>query len=209
MQDVTTEIARYRHGRVPRALRERQLLELGEELFAERGYGGASMDELARRAGVSKPVIYDLVGSKEELYRACVARAGQELYERVQEAVVAAPDPLAKARAGGLAFFRFVADHRRSWEVLFAGDPGPFAAEASRIRGRQAELQLRLLGDPEVGLGAALDPLQAEALVHAVNGAYEALAGWWYDHPDVTPETLVDWLMDLILPGIERALATG
>ncbi|MEX2193713.1 MAG: helix-turn-helix domain-containing protein [Thermoleophilaceae bacterium] len=208
MQDVASEIARHPHGRVPRALRERQIFELGEELFAERGYAGASMDELARRAGVSKPVIYDLAGSKEELYRACVSRAAQELYERVEAAVIAAPDAAAKARAGGLAFFSFVAEHRRSWEVLFMGDPGRFAADAARIRGRQAELQLRLIGDPDVGLGMQVDPQQADAMVHAVNGAYEALANWWYAHPEVSPEMLVDWLMALILPGIER-IASG
>ena len=51
----------FEHGRVPRAVRGRQLLELAAELFAERGYGGASMDELARRAGVTKPVVYELL----------------------------------------------------------------------------------------------------------------------------------------------------
>lgn len=204
MQDTASEIARYPHGRVPRALRERQVLELGGDLFAERGYAGASMDELARRAGISKPVIYDLVGSKEELYRTCVGQAARELYERVEAAVIAASDPAAKVRAGGLAFFRFVAEHRRAWEIMLVGDPGPFAAEVARIRSRQAELQLRLLGDPEVGLGARVDPQQADALVHALNGAYEALANWWYAHPEVTPEELVDWLMALILPGLER-----
>jgi len=62
---AATSVEDYAHGRVPRAVRERQLLELAEELFAERGYGGASMEELARRAGVTKPVVYELFGSKE------------------------------------------------------------------------------------------------------------------------------------------------
>lgn len=204
MQDVASEIAAYPHGRVPRALRERQLLHLGEELFAQRGYGGASMDELARRAGVSKPVIYDLVGSKEELYRCCTARAADELYARVAAAVTAAPDPAAKLRAGSLAFFRFVAEHRRSWEMLFVGDPGPFMGEAAGIRRRQTELVVELTEEAAAALGTTLDPQQTEATAHALNGAYEAITHWWYAHPEVPPETLADWLVALALPGLER-----
>lgn len=209
MQDVASEIARYQHGRVPRALRERQLLDLGEELFAERGYGGASMDELARRAGVSKPVIYDLVGSKEELYRRCITRAADELYVRVEAAVSAAPDPAAKLREGSLAFFRFVAEHRRSWEMLFVGDPGPFSAEAAGIRRRQNELAAQLMEDAAAALGTKLDRNQVEATAYALNGAYEAISNWWYANPDVPPETLADWLVALTLPGLERIAREG
>ena len=204
MQDIATEIARFPHGRVPRALRERQLLDLGEELFAERGYSRASMDELARRAGVSKPVIYDLVGSKEELYRRCTARAADELYVRVAAAVSAAPDPAAKLRQGSLAFFRFVAEHRRSWEMLFVGDPGPFGVEAAGIRRRQTELVVELMDDAAAALGTTLDPRHTEATALALNGAYEAITHWWYANPDVPPETLADWLVALTLPGLER-----
>lgn len=209
MQDVASEIARYQHGRVPRALRELQLLDLGEELFAERGYGKASMDELARRAGVSKPVIYDLVGSKEELYRRCIARAADELYTRVAAAVSAAPDPAAKLRQGSLAFFRFVAEHKRSWEMLFVGDPGPFSGEAAGIRKRQNELAAQLMQDAAAALGTTLDPKQVEATAYALNGAYEAISNWWYSNPDVPPETLADWFMALTLPGLERIAREG
>lgn len=69
------EVEGYARGRVPRDVRERQIVALAEALFLERGYQGASMEELARRAGVSKPIVYDLVGSKEQLFDACVARA--------------------------------------------------------------------------------------------------------------------------------------
>lgn len=206
-QDIASEIARYPHGRVPRALRERQLLELAEALFAERGYGGASMDELARRAGVTKPVIYDLIGSKEELYRRCVQRAADELYERVAAAVAEAADPPARLRAGSLAFFRFVAEHRRSWEMLFTGDPGPFSAEAAGIRARQTGLVIELMDEAARALGASIDPRRLSATAHALNGAYEALAHWWYANPDVPPEALADWLVEMVLPGLQQIAA--
>src|SRR3954462_8076348 len=120
-------IGDFRHGRVPRAVRERQLVELGEELFAERGFAKASMDELARRAGVTKPVIYELFGSKEGLFRACLEGLALRLAESRAEAArrgePAAGESAAEARlrAGGLAFLRFAAENRVAYELLYEG----------------------------------------------------------------------------------------
>ena len=78
-----SRIEDFQHGRVPRRVRERQLVELAEELFAERGYQGASMEELARRAGVTKPIVYELFGNKDGLFRACLQRSADQLAELV------------------------------------------------------------------------------------------------------------------------------
>lgn len=202
------ELAAHAHGRVPRALRERQLLALGAELFAERGYAGASMDELATRAGVSKPVIYDLIGSKEELFRRCADLAAAELYERVATAVAAAT-PVgdataaeAQLRAGSLAFFSFAARHRRSWSVLFAGD-STFTDKAESIRHRQTGLVVALLRAAAQEGGGQLDEQQLEATAHTLNGAFESLANWAWRHEDVTPEALTEWFVALTLPGLQ------
>src|SRR5512132_657322 len=114
--EAVARIGDFRHGRVPRAVRERQLVELGEELFAERGFAKASMDELARRAGVTKPVIYELFGSKDGLFEACLEGLAMRLAESIAEAArgaeaksavdaeAGAPtDAEARLRAGGLA----------------------------------------------------------------------------------------------------------
>ena len=210
---LAAELAAHAHGRVPRALRERQLLALGAELFAERGSAGASMDELAARAGVSKPVIYDLIGSKDELFRRCADVAAQDLYTRVAEAVAGASPAAgveaaeAQLRAGSLAFFRFAAEHRRSWSVLFAGG-GSFAAEAESIRHRQTGLIDLFLTAAAQERGSTLDPVQVTATAHTLNGAFEALANWATDRDDVDPEKLTEWLVALVLPGLQL-LARG
>src|ERR1700678_3579487 len=72
-------LAGFRPGRGPRDVRRRQVLRLGEALFAERGYSRTSMDELARCAGVTKPVIYELIGNKEQLFRACMNKVADDL----------------------------------------------------------------------------------------------------------------------------------
>ena len=215
----------FRHGRVPRAVRERQVVELGEELFAERGFAKASMDELARRAGVTKPVIYDLFGSKEGLFEACleglalrlaesiaeaargadeaVARDGEAM-ARADEAVArdgeaaAPPDPEARLRAGGLAFLRFAAENRVAYELLYEGR---FSGAAVRVRRRQAALILELMREiaPD-----DVDPRELEVAANAVNSAYEGVAHWMWDHPEMDVEQLADWTVELLLPGLRR-----
>ncbi|HEU0023730.1 MAG TPA: TetR/AcrR family transcriptional regulator [Thermoleophilaceae bacterium] len=195
------KVADFPHGRVPRAVRERQLLELAETLFAERGYAGASMDELCRRAGVTKPVVYELFGSKDGLFRACLESSAAALAETITEAVRAELDPEGKLRAGGMAFLRFAADHRVAWEVLFATGEGRFAGEADAIRRSQATLLRELLAETAAG---DVDEVELDACAHAVNGAYEALGHWAAEHPEVPMETLADWLVSLLAPGLRR-----
>src|SRR5450759_5608196 len=127
----------YRPGWVPRAMPAQQLLDLADRLCAERGFHAGSMDELARRAGVSKPVIYDHFGSKEQLFATCVRRTGEALAERVATALSEETDPRARLRAGSIAYFHFLREQLEAWIVLFDEDgsrDSRFAAEASLIR---------------------------------------------------------------------------
>jgi AcrR family transcriptional regulator len=193
------QVEDFKHGRVPRPVRERQLLELAEALFAERGYAGASMDELARRAGVTKPVVYELFGSKDGLFAACVDRSIERMSGEITTAVHAETDPEARIRAGSLAFLRFAASNRAAWDLMSMG--GRFAEQAMRVRSSQAELVRQLMAEmarPEV------DPRELEVAAHAVNAAYEGVAHWMWAHPGVEIEQLADWVVELLLPGLRR-----
>ena len=196
--EATARIEDFRHGRVPRAVRERQLVELGEELFAERGFAKASMDELARRAGVTKPVIYELFGSKEGLFNACLEGLALRLATQIADAARAAADPEERLRAGALAFLRFAADNRVAYELLYEGR---FSEAAATVRRRQAALILELMRElaPE-----GVDPRELEVAAHAVNSAYEGVAHWMWDHPEIPLEELADWTVGLLLPGLRR-----
>jgi AcrR family transcriptional regulator len=199
------EVARYRHGRVPRAIRERQVLAQAERLFAEQGFTATSMNELSRRVGVSKPVVYALVGSKNELYRRCVDRMSAALAVQVAEAAASAAEPRRQVEAATLAFFRFVAERRGLWESL-APYKGPFAADADAIRDRQNQLVARLIRSAAERSGDAADERRATAVATAVNGAIEALARWWSDHQDVSAEDLSALAVRLLMPGLEDML---
>ena len=198
---TTLELRRYRHGRVPRAVRERQVLEAAEQLFAEEGYGAASMDELSRRVGVSKPVVYALFGSKEALWRRCVEDLAAGLEAAIVRAAAAEPDPARQMERCTLAFFEFVATHRRLWEAL-AWDRGPFAEDAAAIRRHQDVLVTRLFTAAAGRRGAVVEEAKVAALAQTVNGALEALARWWGEHTDVPPAQLTRWALELLLPGL-------
>src|SRR5215211_2616160 len=218
--EAVARIEDFRHGRVPRVVHERQLVELGEELFAERGFAKASMDELARRAGVTKPVIYELFGSKEGLFRACLeglalrlaeeiakaargadaadARGADAADARRADAANAVPDPEARLRAGGLAFLRFAQENRVAYELLYEGR---FSDAAVTVRKRQAALILELMREMAPD---DVDPGELEVAAHAVNSAYEGVAHWMWDHPEIEVERLADWTVELLLPGLRR-----
>ncbi len=198
MEVRDARIEDFRHGRVPREVRERQVVELAEQLFSERGYQGASMDELARRAGVTKPVVYELFGSKDGLFRTCLERSAERLAKVVAEAVRAESEPEARVRAGGLAFLRFAADNRVAWELMMEGR---FSDAAVEVRRRQAALVHELLLEKAP---AEVDPRELELAAHAVNSAYEGVAHWMWEHPDVPLERLADWTVELLLPGLRR-----
>jgi AcrR family transcriptional regulator len=179
-------------------VRERQLVELGEQLFAERGFAKASMDELSRRAGVTKPVVYELFGSKEGLFRACLEGLALRMADQIAYAARAEEDPEGRLRAGGLAFLRFASENRMAYELLYEGR---FSDAATTVRRRQAALILDLMRElaPD-----DVDPRELEVAAHAVNSAYEGVAHWMWDHPEMDVDRLADWTVELLLPGLRR-----
>lgn len=199
MTAAAQQVKDFKHGRVPRPVRERQLVELAEALFAERGYAGASMDELARRAGITKPVVYELFGSKEGLFGACVDRSIEHLATEIAAAVRAEGDAEARLRAGGLAFIRFAAGNRVAWDLMSMG--GSFEEKARAVRSSQAELIRELMAEM---CRDDVDERELEVAAHAVNAAYEGVAHWMWEHPDVPIEQIADWIADMLIPGLRR-----
>src|SRR5436305_5871766 len=108
--------------RLPALRRRRQLLDVALEVFADRGFHGTSMAEVAEAAGVTKPVLYQHFGSKRDLYRELLDDVGQRLLEDVQKATAAAGGPRQQVAAGFAAYFRFVDGHQSAFRLLFGVD---------------------------------------------------------------------------------------
>ena len=96
-----------------------QTLLAAHALFAERGYAAVKMDEIAASVGVTKPLLYNYFGNKEQLYITCMERAGDSLTATVAEAVADSANPGEALGAGVRAFFSFLDSDRAAWAVLF------------------------------------------------------------------------------------------
>jgi AcrR family transcriptional regulator len=187
---------------MPRAARKAQMLAVAEEVFAERGYVAASMDEIAERVGVSKPMLYEYFGSKEGLLVGCIDKARTELREATEQAVIGAADsPESMLRLGVLAFFRFIAERRQSYGLLRheAAVTVPSAVEEiEAIRRQQTDLMIGWMG---LALPGA-DPVELEAAAEILVGSCERLAQWCERRPEVTPERATDLLMTAVWSGL-------
>ncbi len=116
-----TERARPRppSSRLPAARRRRQLLDVAVDVFAERGFHGTSMDEVAEAAGVTKPVLYQHFDSKRELYLELLEDVGNHLVSAVTAAVGGASGPRQRVEAGFTAYFEFVTQKTNAFTLLF------------------------------------------------------------------------------------------
>jgi AcrR family transcriptional regulator len=198
-------------ARLPRAERERQVLEAARGLFAERGYGAVTMDDVAAAVGVTKPLLYIYFGNKERLYLACMEPAALELRDAVASAVAEAERPADALAPGVRAFFSFVDRDRDAWRVLFDETLPAGGEVARRVAEQRAELEAlvaRLVVARLPGRGRGRAALQAEALSTALLGAAESLARWWLRTGELSAGEAAELLIKTVEPGL-RARTTG
>ncbi|SEF88788.1 DNA-binding transcriptional regulator, AcrR family [Thermomonospora echinospora] len=178
-----------------RADRERQMLDMAEEVFAERGYRAASMEEIAERCGVSKPMLYEYFGSKDGLLTAAIDRSKAELYEATRAAMDRATTPQDVVWRGMLAYFEFMDAHSRSFAMLLQ-EPlvaTPATGEAIEQTRRQ---QSGLIAPIIAALAPEMPRPAVEAYTEIIIGACERLAVWRLRHPEVTAHDAARYMTD-------------
>ncbi|NHO84167.1 TetR/AcrR family transcriptional regulator [Micromonospora chalcea] len=194
--------------RLPRAVREQQMLDAAVKVFSRRGFHAASMDEIADDAGISKPMVYAYLGTKEELFIACLHRESTRMMEAIAGA--AAPDLPADERLwrGLRAFFGFVGAHRDGWAVLYRQARGsqPFAAELAAMRGRLVEVVAGMLDHALRAAGREVGATDLEVVSYALVGASESLADWLADHPEADAGKTATRMMNVAWLGADQLL---
>jgi len=203
-----------RFQRLPRQVRERQILDAAVEVFARRGYRLSSMEEIADLAGISKPMIYAYLGAKDELFAACIAREGDRLTAAVSIAV-GAPGAGTGAPDHQLwqwlqAFFGYMDEHRGGWLVVYRqarGEAAAFARQVAGIRTDIVGIVAGLLAGARAAQAVPPAPeVDLSATAHALVGAAESLADWMVDQPDRTPTATATRLMNLVWIGFDGLL---
>lgn len=193
--------------RMPRAVREQQMLDAAVRTFGQRGYMAASMDEIAELAGVSKPLVYLYLNSKEDLFTACIRREGQALTEAVRAGVDTGSPADRQLRDGLRAFFTHTAQHPDGWSVLHlqARTHGePFAAEVAAMRAELVAFvtQLIAVAAREAHRDPDLPEHEVAGLAEALVGAAESLAAWANATPGVTAKQAAATLMNFAWAGL-------
>ncbi|MGN6089412.1 MAG: TetR/AcrR family transcriptional regulator [Actinomycetales bacterium] len=132
---ATTSESEGSRARLPRSERREQLLAAAQEVFVSAGYHAAGMDDIAERAGVSKPVLYQHFPSKLDLYLALFDLRGQEMVAAVRSALERTSDNKQRVAAAIEAYFAFVDAEGEAFRLLFESDLLNDAAVRSRIDG--------------------------------------------------------------------------
>ena len=168
-----------RGTRLSRGARRAQLLVAARDVFTAQGYHAAAMDEIAERAGVSKPVLYQHFPGKLDLYQALLTTYADELVERVQGAIKGSEDNRERAHAAVAAYFDFVAGEGRAYRLVFESDLRGEPEIAAVVSGALTRC-IDLVADA-VTTDAGLDAARARLLAVGLVGLSQVAAQYWLD----------------------------
>ncbi|MFJ5776519.1 TetR/AcrR family transcriptional regulator [Streptomyces sp. NPDC093094] len=193
--------------RMPRAVREQQMMDAAVRIFGQRGYAAASMDDIAELAGVSKPLVYLYLNSKDDLFSAVIRREADALTRAVRDAVRLDQPADRRLWDGLLAFFTHTERHPDAWSVLHlqARTQGErFAAEVAGLREGIVTFvtQLLAVAAREVHRDPDLPDHEVAGLAEALVGAAESLATWANATEGVTARQVAGTLMNFSWSGL-------
>lgn len=193
--------------RVPRNVREEQILDVAAELFSRHGFAGTSMADIAEAAGVSKPLVHNYFGSRDGLHLACVRRAGEPLLRAV-EAAQDSVDPGTRAARTIRAILTTLADRRHDWGLVFdttLPPDAPGGAAAHAYRRSLNELGAHGVDETLSGLPG---PDDRSLLTHLWFGTVTATIRWWQDRPDDTAEETA-LRFERVIDAVTRSPSSG
>ncbi|GGS12862.1 MULTISPECIES: TetR/AcrR family transcriptional regulator [Actinokineospora] len=190
-----------RGARLPRTARRAQLLAAAQDVFAANGYHAAGMDEIAERAGVSKPVLYQHFPGKLELYMALLEKHVDELISRVSTAMETTTDNKTRVRNAVRAYFDFVDGESQAFRLVFESDlrnePLVQDAVARATNASVDAITATITAD------AGLDENRARLLAVGLVGVSQIAARAWLDDNRVVPkEEAIGLISNLAWRGI-------
>ncbi|HET9540943.1 MAG TPA: TetR/AcrR family transcriptional regulator [Candidatus Limnocylindria bacterium] len=183
--------------------RRQQLLDVARALFAEKGLDGASVEEIAHRADVSKPVVYEHFGGKEGVYAVVVDREMQYLLAKMTSALAEEAHPRLLLERAAFALLDYVEEHADGFRILVRASPvasatGTFSSLLNDIASQVEDILGRQFSSR--GYDPKLAALYSQALVGMV-----ALTGqWWLDSRRPRKEDVAAHLVNLSWNGLSH-----
>lgn len=180
--------------------RREQLLEVGRSLFAERGFEATSIEEIASRAGVSKPVVYEHFGGKEGLYAVVIDREMQALMERITSALTAG-HPRAMLEQAAMALLTYIEEETDGFRILVRDSPVPSqtGSFSSLLNDIASQVEYILAGEFERrGFEEKLSAMYSQMLV----GMVVLTGNWWLEVQSPPRDVVVAHLVNLAWNGL-------
>jgi AcrR family transcriptional regulator len=190
---TATSDTRPRGNRLPRHERRRQLLDAALEVFVTRGYHAAAMDEIAERAGVSKPVLYQHFPGKLELYLALLDESVDILVETVRDALRSNLDNKQRVAATFGAYFEYVGGQGQAYRLVFESDLGNEPAVRARLDRGQRECAAMV--SQVVREDAGISDDEAHLLSVGMVGMAQVTARYWLTSRDRIPREAAEQLV--------------
>jgi AcrR family transcriptional regulator len=188
--------------RLPASERRAQLVDVGRAAFAEHGYEGTSVEEIAKRAKVSKPIIYEHFGGKEGLYAVVVDREMDYVERRIIEAI-SSGSPRERVERASLAFLSYVRDHPDGFAVL--SQDSPLTSSRSTMSSLLNDMAERV-GDvfvsalKEAGYDTKAAPIYANSLI----GMVTFVGKWWTEQRKPPVEEVAKHISALAWMGLRH-----
>jgi AcrR family transcriptional regulator len=199
---VTTTPARGQ--RLPRQARRKQLLGAAQEIFVAQGYHAAAMDDIAERAGVSKPVLYQHFPGKLEIYLPLLEEHAAELTRRVEVALASTTDNQKRVAASVGAYFDFVDGDGEGFRLVFESDLRNDPTVRERVERMTADCVEAITEVIAHDTGFPLE--EARLLSVGLTGMAEIGARWWLSSEDrLEKRRAVELLVTLAWRGFSGA----
>ena len=189
--------------------RRTAILDSALEVFSRRGYNGASIDEIATAAGISKALIYEHFPSKKDLHVSLLERHTQEIFIRLAQTADTREPGEVRLRNGVNAFLEWSETNHDAFRLLFRDTFEPeVAAVLDRLQNQATGAIAALMAsEPALQQADGDDAelaLAIEAMAQQLSGGVQSLAIWWQQHPDIERDWLVDRVMDYAWTGLKR-----
>ena len=190
---TATPDAKPRTTRLPRMVRRRQLLTAAQEVFVENGYHAAAMDDIAERAGVSKPVLYQHFPGKLELYLALLDMHVEDMIGRMRAALSSTTENKQRVRNTFRAYFDFVSTQGEAFRLVFESDLRHVAPVRERVERALQDCAEMIAQVIQEDTGVSRD--EAHLLGVGLVGMAEVSARYWISTQGKIPKDSAEQLM--------------